>query len=237
VKTSLLRPALYFVAAFLAISGRAKADPNAYDYAVPPTIHHINATARTLSANLDVLKEISTDFADAYRIKEGTYSFDAPDRLEYRVHIGLLSVTYTTTDSERIVSGSIFHTSTDISHDVTKRNTLQVLGLLPKDYLDTMRIDYVGPDVVNGIPVQAFMLRYITDSPTANRRFEMWVDPVKHYIVQKRVWNGPGFQRETIMYKNPEQVKPGFWMPTIAEAYTPSMQLAGVVGYENITAD
>ena len=99
-----------------------------------------------------------------------------------------------------------------------------------------MRIQYVGTDTVNGVATEVFLLRYITDQPLDNRRFQLWVDPVKHYIVQKRVWNGDNQQKETIEYKNPQQVMPGLWMPTIAEAYTPDMQLGGVVGYENISA-
>ena len=217
-------------------TSQVKADPNIYDYAVPATVHTIVAKARTISANFDELKKISSDYADGYRVKEATYTFTAPDRLEYKTHIGIISVTYVSTDTERTVSGSIFHTNSDISKDVTKRNTIAALGLLPLDYLNTMRIQYVGTDTVNGVATEVFLLRYITDQPLDNRRFQLWVDPVKHYIVQKRVWNGDNQQKETIEYKNPQQVMPGLWMPTIAEAYTPDMQLGGVVGYENISA-
>jgi hypothetical protein len=215
----------------------AHADPNIYDYAVPSSVHYISASAKTVSANIDVLKQISSDFADAYRLKDATYTFTAPDRLEYKTHVGLLTVTYTSTSTRRIVTGSIFHTDTDISGDITKRNTLMVLGLLPRNYLDTMRIQYVDTESINGVQAQVFLMRYITDGPKVNRRFEFWIDPIKHYIIQKRVWDAKNNQRETIEYKNPEQVMPGFWMPTSAEAYSPSMQLGGVVAYENITAN
>jgi hypothetical protein len=211
-------------------------NPNIYDYSVPTTIHNISAKARTLSADFDQLKLISSDFANAYRLSEATYTFTAPDKLEYKTHIGILTVTYTTTNTQRIVTGSIFHSTTDISKDVTKRNTIVTLGLLPRNFLETMQVQYIGPDVVNGIPTQAFVVRYITDAPDSYRRFELWVDPQKHYIVQKRSWGGNNVQHETIIYKNPQQILPGFWMPTIAEAYTPTMHLAGVVGYENISA-
>ncbi len=223
-------------ALFITSAASVKADPNIYDYAVPNSIHTIVAKARTESANYDQLKKIGNDYGDGYRIKEATYTYTAPDRLEYRAQVGILTVTYVTTNTERIVSGSIFHSKSDISKDITKRNTLAALGLLPRNYLDTMRVQYIGPDNVNGIQTQAFLLRYITDTPTDNRRFEYWVDPVKHYVVQKRVWGGDGQQHETIEYKNPQQVAPGFWMPTVAEAYTPDMHLAGTVGYENISA-
>jgi len=217
----------------------AKADPNIWDYAVPPTIHSIVAKAKTLSANFDELKKISDDYANGYRIKEATYTFTAPDKLEYKTSLGVFRVTYTTTNERRIVSSNVFNlgSNTDISKDVTKRNTIVALGVLPQNYLETMRVQYVGPDTVNGIATQAFVMRYITDQPDDNRRFEYWIDPDKHYIVQKRVWGGDNQQHETIVYKNPQEILPGFWMPTIAEAYTPDMQLAGVVGYENISAN
>jgi len=227
---------MLLAAIFVLCSNAAFADPNIYNYAVPSSIHSIVAKAKTVSANQDELKKIGADYGDAYRIKEATYTFTAPDRLEYKTHVGIVTVTYVTTNTERIVSGSIFHSKSDITKDITKRNTLAALGLLPVNYLDTMRVQYIGQDVVNGIQTQAFLMRYITDLPTDNRRFEYWIDPAKHYIVQKRVWGGDGNQHETIQYKNPQQVLPGFWMPTIAEAYTPQMQLAGVVAYENITA-
>jgi hypothetical protein len=229
--------ALLLTAAMLVIGAKpGTADQNIYEYAVPSSIHTIVAKAKTVSANQDELKKIGSDYGEAYRIKEATYTYTAPDRLEYKTHVGIVTVTYVTTNTERTVSGSIFHTKTNISKDVTKRNTLASLGLLPVNYLETMRVQYLGPEVVNGIQTQAFLMRYSTDSPTDNRRFEYWVDPAKHYVVQKRVWGGDGQQHETIEYKNPEQVLPGFWMPTVAEAYTPAMQLAGIVAYENISA-
>jgi hypothetical protein len=214
------------------------ADPNVYDYAVPTTIHTIVAKAQTISANFDLLKKISSDYANGYRIKEATYTFTAPDRLEYKTSVGLFTVTYTTTDTERIVTSNVFHLGSkmDISKDITKRNTIAALGLLPQNYLDTMRIQYLGQDNINGVATQDFIMRYLTDQPNDNRRFEFWVDPIKHYVVQKRVWGGDALQHETIEYKDPKQIMPGFWMPTRAEAYTPDMELAGVVGYDSISA-
>ena len=79
-----LRSALAAATAFFILTGAAKADPNIYDYAVPLTVHSISASAKTVSANFDLLKQISSDFADAYRLKDATYSFSAPDRLEYK---------------------------------------------------------------------------------------------------------------------------------------------------------
>jgi hypothetical protein len=215
----------------------SEADPNIYDYAVPSSIHSIVAKAKTVWADFDQLKKISSDFADSYRLKEATYIYTAPDRLEYRAHIGLITVTYVTTNTERTVSGSIFHSTQNISKDVTKRNTLAALGLLPRNFLDTMRISYIDNELINGTPTQAFLMRYVSDQPTDKRRFEFWIDPAKHYIVQKRVWGGDGKQHETIAYSKPQEVMPGFWMPTIAQAYTPEMQLAGTVQYEHITAN
>ena len=54
--------------------------------------------------------------------------------------------------------------------------------------------------------------------------------------MQKRVWNGSNEQHETLQYKNPVEVIPGFWLPIRAEVYTPQMEYAGAVDLSNVQA-
>lgn len=224
----------------LAASAAFAADgPSIYQFMVPSSVHTLNATARTISADQDELAKINKDFGDAYRLHEVTYHFTAPDTLEYSTRVGFISATYTSTDTENIISIPSMHISktTAFGKDITKRNTLFMLGLLPQNYLDIMRADYVGTDKVWGVNCQVYILRYDTDAPTDPRRFEIWVDPDKHYVVQKRVWDGGNHQHETIAFLNPKEVLPGFWMPTRADAFAPDGKLAGSVAYVDISAN
>lgn len=236
-KPTLLAILLAAVALFCAALN-ANAAPDIHDYVVPSSLHELTATARTISADQDELAKINKDFGDAYRLHEVTYHFTAPDTLQYSAHVGFLSATYTSTDTENIISVPAMHITktTQFGRDITKRNTLAMLGLLPENYLDIMRADYVGTDTVWGVDCQVFVLRFVTDSPTDPRRFEVWIDPDKHYVVQKRVWDGGNHQHETIAFLNPKEVLPGIWMPTRADAFAPDGKLAGSVEYVNISA-
>ena len=127
---------------------------------------------------------------------------------------------------------------TDISGDISRRNTLFALGVLPTNYLETMRSDYEGEDTVIGIKCEVFTLRYLTDSPTEFRRFKVWIDPVKHYVVQKIVWNQQDEQHETVIYRNPAIV-PGtqIWMPTWAEVWNQHGKLGGIIEYVKVSGE
>jgi hypothetical protein len=226
-------------ALIMLLSVPALCDPDIKAYAVPSTLVKLQATARTVSADQSELRKIGRDFGEAYRLHEATYTFTAPDRMEYRAHAGFLSVIYTTTNTQRVIRIPPLgiHQTIDISKDITKRQTLFNLGVLPTNYLETMRSEYVGKEVVHDTSCEIFVLRYITDLPKDNRRFMIWVDPVKHVVVQKRVWDGGNHEHETIAYLKPVEVIPGFWLPTVGEAFAPDGKLAGTVEYVNIKAN
>lgn len=206
-------------------------------YAVPAALHHLNATARTVTANQGVLAKIGASYGDAYRLHEAQYIYSAPDRLEYLAHAGFLSASQITTNTTRITNFGLIHRTDDISKDLTKRQTLFFIGVLPKNYLETVRATYIGPGKAQGVATQVYVLRYVSDRADDYRRFQVWIDPEKRYVVQKKVWDGGNHERETIVYKDPRQILPGIWLPTRAEAYAPTGELGGVVNYVKITAN
>ena len=210
--------------------------PSIEDYAVPQSLHRLQATVENTSANMDVLSKIGPGFAEGYQVNSATYVFTSPDRLEIHAHAGLLSATQTYTNTTRRTEFGFIHRTDDISRDVTKRETIEVLGLLPQNYLDTMRSDYIGTDVIEGVACQVFMLRYVTDQPNDNRRFETWVSDSQHYIVKQRVWDGGNHEHQTALYKNPIEVIPGVWVPTQVEAYDAQGELGGIAVQKDITA-
>jgi len=211
--------------------------PTLRDYAVPVTLHHLHATVEHVSANMDVLSKIGPGFAEGYQVDSASYDFTAPDRLEMHAKAGLLSATQIYTNTTRQTDFGWIHRTDDISKDITKRQTIEVLGMLPENYIDIMRSDYVGIDTINGVACDVFMLRYISDLPTDNRRFETWVSKDDHYIVKQRVWDGGNHEHQTVFYKNPVQILPGVWVPTRVEAYDAAGELGGVCTQKNISAD
>ena len=213
------------------------AGPDINSYAVPSSLHHLDAIAKATYADQNELAKINSDFGEAYRLDGLEYQFTAPDRFVYKSKVGFVSGSVTTTNKQETISFGPVHVSKDISGDITKRVTLFVLGLLPANYLDTMRVQYIDSEAAQGVQTEVFMLRYLTDRVDDNRRFEIWVDPQKHYVVEKRVWDGGNHQHETIVFKDPQEPMPGLWVPTRAEAYAPDGKLAGVVEYTRITAD
>lgn len=223
-------------AALVLVSSVANATPSVEQYVLPTTLRHLEATVVPKQANQDVLKKIGSGFADAYRVSSGTFIFTAPDRLEYRARAGAFSATQIYTNTTRTTEFGIIHRTDDISKDITKRSTVFTLGLLPQNYLDTMRSVYVGTEPIDGVACDVFMLRYLTDQVNDNRKFEVWVSKERHYVVQKRVWDGGNHEHETIRYKNPIEAMPGVWVPTSAEAYDAQGELGGIVSQEKISA-
>lgn len=221
-------------------SPRALAIPSIADHMMPLSITRLTATGRTVWANQSELAKINAEYGDAYRVHEASYTFNSPDRLEYRTQVGPTNVALIATNDYRLVqvrSGIIKKDiKTDIASDVTKRQTLFALGILPKNYLDTVTAQYQGRETLMGINCEVFVMRWYNQPANNPMHWIVWIDPDRHYVVQKKLWNDHAEQRETIVYLNPVQVSSTFWMPTRAECYNPEGHLAGVVEYVNVKA-
>ena len=228
--------------ATIAMSAPVFAAPDIWDYMIPSSVTRLVATGRTRTADQKELAVIGKDFGDAYRLKEASYLFIAPDRLEYSAAVGPTRVTYISTNTQRIIHAVIGPIKkdvvTDITGDITKRKTLFDLGLLPKNYLETVRVEYDGEDTAIGLKCESFTFRYLTDPPNCPRRFKVWIDPDKHYVVQKIVWNLDNDQHETVIYRNPEIVSgTHIFMPTWAEVWNQHGKFAGSVEYVKISGE
>ena len=223
-----------------AASTSAFAIPSLADSMMPPSITHVKATGRTVWADQAQLAKINAEYGDAYRVHEATYTYSSPDRLEYRTQVGPTNVALITTNTYRLVqvrSGVIRKEfKTDISSDVTKRQTLFALGVLPQNYLETIKGEYLGREPLLGVDCEVFDLRFVDQKATNPQHWRIWIDPDKHYVIQKKLWSDSNEKRETILYLNPTKVLSNFWMPTRAECYNPEGKLAGVVEYINVTA-
>ncbi len=205
-------------------------------YAVPNSLHSLEATVVPVKANKDVLNKIGKGFADGYDVKSATYIFTPPDRVEVRGKYGIISGDIVYTNTERHVSLGFIHTSADISKDLTKRQTVFVLGLLPQNYLDTVRVADLGQQSINGIPCDSYLLRFISDGPNDARRWQIWVSRAQHYMVKKIVWGGNNVEHETIIYLNPVQALPGIWVPTQVQAFDSAAELGGIAEQRGIKA-
>ena len=89
---------------------------------------------------------------------------------------------------------------------------------------------------MQSIDCEVFDIRWCNEKADNPMHWMVWIDPDRHYVVQKKLWDDGGNQRETIVYLNPTQVTPNFWMPTRAECYNPEGKLAGVIEYVNVSA-
>jgi hypothetical protein len=222
-------------------SAPAKALPKLDDYAMSTSVTKMTAVGKTVMANQAELSKLGKDFGDSYRVHEGKYTFQAPDYLEYNTQVGPTNISLITTNTVKTVkvrAGIIKQDHTDdISGDSTKRQTLFSLGLLPGNFLETVLSTYMGRETVQGTDCVVFDLKYVKEGPAVKRHFLIWVDPVKHYVVQKRVWDLFARQRETVIYTNPINVSGKIWIPTRAELYNQENKLGGVVEYTGIKVE
>ncbi len=215
----------------------AAAAPSIQEFAVPPTLHRLEATVAHTQANKDILTKIGPGYAQGYKVSDARYVFTAPDRVEVHGRYGIISATVVYTNTTMRVNFGFIHTTKNISKDLTKRQTIFSLGLLPQNYLETVRAQYLGSEVAAGVPCAVFMLQYVGDLPTDKRRFQIWVSKDKHYVVKKRVWDGSNTEHETIIYSNPVQAAPGIWVPTQVQAFDPQGELGGTAVQKNISAN
>ena len=206
-------------------------------YVVPNTLHSLQATVVPVQANKDILDKIGKGFAEGYNVSSATYVFSPPDRVEVRGKYGILSGDIVYTNTTRQVKLGFLHTTSDISKDLTKRQTIFVLGLFPQNYLDTVRVVDLGQATVNGIACETYLLRFISDGPNDGRRWQVWISHDQRYMVKKIVWGGNNVEHETIVYSNPVQALPGLWIPTRVEAFDSAGELGGVAEQRDIRAN
>ncbi|MDR3706990.1 MAG: hypothetical protein P4L33_01720 [Capsulimonadaceae bacterium] len=232
--------AAILLGAFAGSMKGAMAIPSLSDHMMPVSIVKLTATGRTVWADQAQLAKINAEYGDAYRVHEATYSYSTPDRLEYKTQVGPTTVTLVTTNTYRLIqvrSGLLRKDyKLDISGDVTKRQTLFALGVLPKNYIDTVHAEFIGRESIMGVNCEVFQLRFVDQKPDNPQHWRIWVDSERHYVVQKKLWSDTNERRETIVYLKPQRLGNGFWMPTRAECYNPEGKLAGVVEYVDISA-
>ena len=190
-----------------------------------------------VKADKDVLNKIGKGFADGYDVKSATYIFTPPDRVEVRGKYGIISGDIVYTNTTRHVSLGFIHTNADISKDLTKRQTVFVLGLLPQNYLDTIRVGELGQQTINGIPCDSYMRALY------QRRPQRW-PAMANLDLPRPALHGEKDQlgRQQYGARNrsvpliPWKLIPGLWVPTQVQAFDSAGELGGIAEQRGIKA-
>lgn len=201
--------------------------------AVTTRIRDLRASATLDRANLDALRKIGKDYADAYRARTMETYFKEPGQLRFEAKAA--GITFT-----QVVSGDTIYTSVfgvgyrrDISRQPQARQTSLELGFIAPSALADFTARYVGTQRAQGRTCHVFELRY-KQPDQRSKRVVLWVDLDRKVLLRRYLYHGDGRLKARFEYSSHQQVAPGVWLPRQIAVYNAQGEFGGVTTYGNI---
>jgi outer membrane lipoprotein-sorting protein len=214
-----------------ALCARAFAAPSITS-SVNTRVHDLQATATLTDANLNALRKIGKDYADAYRAKTMESSFKEPGKLRFEAKA--VGITFT-----QVVNGNLIYTSVlgirktrDISTSPQARLTTLELGFIAPSALRDFTSKYLRAQKLNNTACQVFELRYRRKDQQRKKTL-LYVDPAKKVLVRRELYREDGSLKARFTYLNPKQAAPGIWLPTRITVHNGGGEFGGVTTYGN----
>jgi len=197
-------------------------------------LHDFSATAVIAQKNDDELRQIDRNFAQGYRFRESIIQYKEPFKLRVDSKAGLFSVRYVINGKRKStqVPGLHINKVKDITGRPGEEQGMLDSGILTPGFLaDSVAFRFVGKEKLDGQSVPVFEF-WFTDE-RHSRHHQVWIDPVKRFILRHDVFNRSGGLKMRYMYKQPTLVT-GVWVPTRLEVYNASGRLGAVTRYTNV---
>jgi outer membrane lipoprotein-sorting protein len=184
--------------------------------------------SRVVSGNQAELRKIGGDFAFAYRISHVTMAYEQPEKLHLETVILGRHIYYTINGNRKVTVAPFVHKVEDITGAPGKKQTLLDQGLLPPEQLEDYTATFLRRDGDNYV----FDLRPKAAGETEHS--VVWIEPKTKVTVKRETYDRHGQLEKYLLYKNPQEVMPGVYIPTRVEVYNAENKLAGVTAYSNI---
>jgi hypothetical protein len=193
-------------------------------------VRTLQMDGQVITANRPELEKISGDFANAYRFRRVSMTYEQPGKLHFEAVVAGAHIAYTINGNTRYTSIPTFHIHKvqDITGAPGKKDTLLDEGLVPPEQLTDYNATFLRKD--GGFLVYSLEPK----QPGETMREVIWIDPKTHITVKRQYFNRNGSLGKWFLYKNPIQVRPGIYVPTRVEVYNAENKLAGVTAYQNI---
>jgi outer membrane lipoprotein-sorting protein len=194
-----------------------------------------SATVVVIQANQRELGLINRDAGLLYRFHSVQMRYKEPNKV--RVDINEQGIR-----GAFIVSGQLqyvsipklgIRTRRDFGNSPGKRKSLMDSGLVSDFYLTYANASFIREGVVDGTPVAVFDLTYKErDEDTSHHT--IYIDPKRKVVLKRENYTQTGKLQAIYYFKKLEEVRPGVWFPTRAEAQNVNRVIAGVTEYRNI---
>ncbi len=194
-------------------------------------IKDMTATLVVQDVNRDELGKMGGSFGASiqYSIKRMSVFYAYPNKARFEGKFLGSTVLMVYNGDKKMFKIPLHSETQDIHGHPGQKQTLMDLGIFARDYLTT---DYLPTYLrtENGLEVYKLSQRF-----TTNTSHEIvWVNP-KTAIIEKRLsYNGDNILQKELRYKNPLQVRPGIFVPTVLEIYNQEGKLAASQSIEEI---
>lgn len=209
-------------------------------YAAPPVSADTVSTdkIKDLTATLvvnndgtdyDELKKIGGAFAATYRVKRMDITYKNPNKVRFEGKAIGLSALMIYNGEKKYFKVPLHTENQDVKGKAGQKQSLMDMGIFSKDYLT---LDWLPTFVKKDGALLQFDL---TQRGSTNKSHEMvWVNPKNGLIEKRQTFNGDNKLQKEMRFKNPQQIRPGIWVPTRLEIYNQSGKLGAVQDVQDI---
>lgn len=178
------------------------------------------------------LRKISKDFGFLYQFKSVTMSYKEPNKVRVEGSVEGTRGVY-------IVNGTIqvvrvprmnLRTRRDFGNSPGKRKSLMDMGLVSDYYLTYANAKFMREGKVDATPVAVFELTY-KDRDEDTSRHVIYIDPRTKLVMKRESYSQDGKLQCVYHYRNPQEVAPGIFFPTVIEVQNTDRVIAGSTTY------
>jgi outer membrane lipoprotein-sorting protein len=180
--------------------------------------------------------KINKDFPLIYKIKgDIKIRYKEENKLRIDGLLGASSMILIVNGTTQYATIPAAHIKTKMSlgKEPGKRKTLLDMGLISPGYLAYTQAEFKRTQVVDGVVCAVFNVSYRDKSLDTSHRM-IWIDPKTKITMKRDEYSQQGKLNATFLYKQPDEVAPGFWFPLRIEAYNNENKRAGVTAYHGI---
>lgn len=192
-------------------------------------IKDMTATLRVTETNRTELRKIGGAFATTYSLKKMDVTYMNPNKARFEARVLGASVMMIYNGNTKVYRTPIKSGTQDVASKPGQKQTLMDLGIFARDYLTT---DY-KPNLVR--KEGNLLVFKLTQRNTENKSHEVvWVNPKNSVIEKRQSVNGDNILQKEMRFVNPQQIRPGIWVPTRIEIYNQFGKLGAAQAIENI---
>lgn len=179
-------------------------------------VRDIVVQSQVVSRDMDVLKKISTEFAQSYRFANSTLYYKEPNLMRLESKAGAVTVVYIINGDKKRLNAGLIRKTWNVAKEPRQRQSVLAIGLLAPSYLNLFTVTPAGNETVAGVKADVYTLRYKVEPQGSYLKLS--VDPEKRVVVRHRQFMKNDQLKYEIRFLKPKPFG-GIWVPTQSEVY------------------